>query len=127
MAISKKVYSDTSKSVDYSQLNAKNSGYIPYYIYRQKNTVSNLENVGFSLPGYEGRYNIYMMEEMHSIFSAGAGAVTKMVSEDRKTIRRIFEYKYPFEFLNNKTPEYYKEREKSIVDFYEYQFAAKKG
>ena len=126
-AVSKKVYSDTAKSVDYSQLNAKNSGYVPYYIYRQKNTVSNLENVGFSLPGYEGRYNIYMMEELHSIFSAGAGAVTKMVSEDRKTIRRIFEYKYPYEFLGNKNPEYYKEREKAITDFYEFQFNAKRN
>ncbi len=125
-AVSKKVYSDTAKSVDYSQLNAKNSGYIPYYIYRQKNTVSNLENVGFSLPGYEGRYNIYMMEELHSIFSAGAGAVTKMVSEDRKTIRRIFEYKYPFEFLSNKNADYYAEREKTIVDFYDFQFSAKR-
>lgn len=38
------------------------AGYIPYYLYRQKNTVGNLENVGYSLPGCEGLYNIYMME-----------------------------------------------------------------
>lgn len=60
----------------------QNAGYLPYYIYRQKNTVDNLENVGFALPGTEGLYNIYMMEEIHSIFAVGAGAVSKMVSRD---------------------------------------------
>jgi oxygen-independent coproporphyrinogen-3 oxidase len=65
---------DAGKCVDYSQIKAHQAGYIPYYMYRQKNTVGNYENVGFSLPGHEGLYNIYMMEEIHSIFSAGAGA-----------------------------------------------------
>lgn len=94
-------YSDTTKSVDYSQLVCKNAGYIPYYIYRQKNTVDNLENVGFALPGTEGRYNIYMMEEVHSIFSVGAGAVTKLVSGSGAKIERIFDYKYPYEYLGD--------------------------
>ena len=61
--------------MDYSQIKAHAAGYIPYYMYRQKNTVGNYENVGFSREGHEGLYNIYMMEEIHSIFSAGAGAV----------------------------------------------------
>ncbi|MBQ7500509.1 MAG: coproporphyrinogen dehydrogenase HemZ, partial [Clostridia bacterium] len=55
---------EAGKSVDYAQVSAKNAGYIPYYLYRQKNTVGNYENVGFSLPGYEGLYNIFMMEEV---------------------------------------------------------------
>ena len=92
-------FNETSKCVDYSQLSAKNAGYIPYYIYRQKNTVDNLENVGFSLPGTEGLYNIYMMEEIHSIFAVGAGAVSKMVSRDGTTIDRIFEYIVPTELI----------------------------
>lgn len=83
-------FSETSKCVDYSQLSAKNAGYIPYYIYRQKNTVDNLENVGFALPGAEGLYNIYMMEEIHSIFAVGAGAVSKMVSRDGQKNRPDF-------------------------------------
>ena len=96
---------DAGKCVDYSQIRSKDAGYIPYYMYRQKNTVGNYENVGFSLPGYEGRYNIYMMEEVHSILSAGAGAVTKLVnlstSENKKTvIKRIFNPKYPYEYLS---------------------------
>lgn len=98
---------DAGKCVDYSQIKAQQAGYIPYYMYRQKNTVGNYENVGFSLQGHEGLYNIYMMEEIHSIFSAGAGAVTKLVDNraiggvisDIKTIERLFHQKYPYEYL----------------------------
>ena len=72
-------------------------------MYRQKNTVGNLENVGYAKPGAEGLYNIYMMEEVHSIFGAGASAVTKFVSpmgaDGSCRIDRIFEPKYPYEYL----------------------------
>ena len=96
---------DTGKCVDYSQIKCTREGYIPYYMYRQKNTVGNYENVGFSLPGKEGMYNIYMMEEVHSILSAGAGAVTKLVDvgpvpDDRAPIERMFNPKYPYEYLD---------------------------
>ncbi len=95
---------DAAKSVSYSQLKTKFAGYKPYYMYRQKNTVGNLENVGFSLDGREGLYNIYMMEEIQSIFAVGAGAVTKLVKCSRPfshetEIKRIFRPKYPYEYL----------------------------
>jgi oxygen-independent coproporphyrinogen-3 oxidase len=95
---------DVGKCVDYSQIKAHQAGYIPYYMYRQKNTVGNYENVGFSKPGHEGLYNIYMMEEIHSIFASGAGAVTKLVdltgaTESKRTIERLFNQKYPYEYL----------------------------
>ena len=111
-------YSDATKSVDYSQLICKNEGYIPYYIYRQKNTVDNLENVGFALPGTEGRYNIYMMEEVHSIFSVGAGAVSKLVYGGGEDIRRIFDYKYPYEYLSDKEGEKWKNKLDTIDKFF---------
>lgn len=111
-------FNETSKCVDYSQLSAKNAGYIPYYIYRQKNTIDNLENVGFALPGTEGLYNIYMMEEIHSIFAVGAGAVSKMVSRDRRTIERIFEYKYPYEYLADPNGIKNEDKVKKITEFY---------
>lgn len=57
----------------------RESGYIPYYMYRQKYMRGNLENVGFTLPGYECAYNIDMMEETVSIMAHGAGAMTKRV------------------------------------------------
>ncbi len=88
---------DTMKSVDYTQFKSKAAGYIPYYIYRQKNSMGNLENVGFSLPGAQGLYNIFIMEEVHSIFAVGAGGSTKMVSGNK--INRVFMPKYPYEYL----------------------------
>ena len=91
---------ETSMCVDYSQLRAKGAGYFPYYIYRQKNTAGNLENVGFALPGCEGLYNIFIMEEVHSIFAVGAGAVTKLVAHGGKKIERHFMPKYPYEYLD---------------------------
>lgn len=91
---------ETGKSVDYAQVSAGLAGYVPYYIYRQKNTVGNFENVGYALPGAEGLYNIFMMEEIHSIFAAGAGAITKLVAEDRKHIVRSAMPKYPYEYLD---------------------------
>ena len=97
---------DAAKSVEYSQIQAKLAGYRPYYMYRQKNTVGNLENVGYALPGTEGLYNIFMMEELHSIFAAGAGAVTKLVrrqsqKDGNSVIERIFMPKYPYEYLRD--------------------------
>ncbi|MBQ8005683.1 MAG: coproporphyrinogen dehydrogenase HemZ, partial [Clostridia bacterium] len=101
---------DAVKCVDYSQLRAMQEGYKPYYMYRQKNTVGNLENVGFTKPGAEGLYNIYMMEEVHTIIAAGAGAVTKLVEykcagEGPTRIKRLFNPKYPFEYLKNDNTE----------------------
>ena len=96
---------DVGKCVDYSQIKAQHEGYQPYYMYRQKNMVGNLENVGFAKPGKECLYNIYMMEEVHSIFAAGAGAVTKLVdyaapdSGRKSVITRLFNPKYPYEYL----------------------------
>ena len=97
---------DAAKSVEYSQLRTKSAGYRPYSLYRQKNTVANLENVGYSTEGHEGLYNIFMMEELHSIFAVGAGAVTKLIAPSPKSggnrvIRRIFTPKYPYEYLRD--------------------------
>jgi oxygen-independent coproporphyrinogen-3 oxidase len=91
------------KSVDYSQQKTKEAGYIPYYMYRQKNAAGNLENVGFSRPSCEGIYNIVIMEEVHSIFAAGAGAVTKLVRDGDVKIERLFMPKYPYEYIRMDT------------------------
>ncbi len=111
---------DVGKCVDYSQLKAQEAGYIPYYMYRQKNTVGNYENVGFSLPGHEGLYNIYMMEEMHSIFAAGAGAVGKLVDNtgdncNKRQIERLFHQKYPYEYLREDKQKAFEEQ---TIKFY---------
>ncbi len=112
---------DAGKCVDYSQIRAEQAGYIPYYMYRQKNTVGNFENVGFAKPGTEGLYNIYMMEEVHSIFAAGAGAVSKLVdyvpqTEGKSFIRRLFNPKYPYEYLKTDNAD---EMRRGAEEFYQ--------
>lgn len=96
---------DAAISVDRAQALITDAGYIPYYMYRQKNTVGNLENVGYSRPGCEGMYNIYMMEELHTVFGAGASSVTRMTLNDpangEQIIERLFEPKYPYEYLRD--------------------------
>lgn len=114
---------DTGKCVDYSQIQCIHDGYLPYYMYRQKNTVGNFENVGFALPGSEGLYNIYMMEEIHSIFAAGAGAVTKMVDyapvdHSPRFIDRLFNPKYPYEYLDAPGEEAMAQKLSRIETFY---------
>ncbi|HIV87190.1 MAG TPA: coproporphyrinogen dehydrogenase HemZ [Candidatus Pygmaiobacter gallistercoris] len=92
------------------------AGYQPYYLYRQKGTLQNLENTGFTKPGYAGLYNIYIMEELHTIFSTGAGGSTKLKQPDGTAIERIFNYKYPAEYIAGFDT--ILERKKRIGDFY---------
>lgn len=111
---------ETVKAVDYSQVTLKNANYQPYYIYRQKNTVGNLENVGWSVKGCEGLYNVLMMEEMHPVFAIGAGAVTKLVrtAEDgSKHIERIFDLKYPYEYLREDASKAMNDKLRRIDEF----------
>lgn len=70
----------------------------PYYMYRQKNMLGNLENVGYSCEGDECLYNIYIMEEVQSIYAMGAGASTKITNKDK--IERIFNVKEVSEYIN---------------------------
>ena len=119
---------DAAKSVSYSQLKAKFAGYKPYYMYRQKNTVGNLENVGFSIEGHEGLYNVLMMEDIQTIFAVGASAVTKLVHHKpngETVIERIFNPKYPYEYLSQRKDTESTENQSKkvssrerIIDFY---------
>lgn len=68
---------------------AKKMGMKPYYLYRQKNMTGNQENVGYSKHGYEGLYNILMMGDYQDVWAVGAGAVTKILSQDRLEGKRI--------------------------------------
>ncbi|HCB99946.1 MAG TPA: coproporphyrinogen dehydrogenase HemZ [Ruminococcaceae bacterium] len=81
----------------YSQLDR--AGLSPYYLYRQRNTVGNLENTGFSKPGHEGLYNVFIMDETHTVLAAGAGGVTKMRRPQGTHIERVFNFKYPYEYI----------------------------
>lgn len=86
--------------LEYAEKALRENGYAPYYMYRQSKSLGNFENVGWCKEGKECFYNVLMMEEYQSIFSVGAGAVTKLRSEDGSVIERIFNFKYPFEYIS---------------------------
>jgi oxygen-independent coproporphyrinogen-3 oxidase len=85
---------------NYAEKTLPAKGYNPYYLYRQKNTLGNLENVGFAKKGFENLYNVYIMEETQTILSAGAGGSTKLAAENGR-IERVFNYKYPYEYVSD--------------------------
>ncbi len=74
-------------------------GWLPYYLYRQKNTLENLENIGFAKKGKESLYNIFIMDETQIILGAGCAASTKLIEKNGK-ITRIHNYKFPYEYIN---------------------------
>ena len=74
------------------------AGYKPYYLYRQKYMSGSFENVGWTKPGFECLYNIYMMEELHSIISLGGGGMTKINLPDGR-LERLHNPKFPQQYL----------------------------
>ena len=85
--------------LDYANPTLRAAGFMPYYLYRQKYMSGSFENVGWCISGAEGLYNIYIMEELHSILSLGAGGSTKMVDAERGRIERVFHAKFPTEYI----------------------------
>jgi len=85
--------------LDYANPTLRAHGFQPYYLYRQKYMSGSFENVGWCISGAEGLYNIYIMEELHSILSLGAGGSTKMVDPRRNRIERVFHAKFPTEYI----------------------------
>ena len=77
------------------------AGYQPYYLYRQKYMSGSFENVGWCQPGTRCDYNILMMEELQTVFSLGAGGITKLVDPGTGKITRLSNPKYPKEYLES--------------------------
>ena len=90
---------DTGAMLELAARRLTESGYSPYYMYRQSRCIGNLENVGWAKEGFGSLYNIFMMEELHTVLACGAGAVTKLKRDGVNDIDRIFNYKYPYEYI----------------------------
>ena len=78
---------------------AAENDYLPYYLYRQKNMVDNLENIGYSRYGKEGLYNILIMEEQQTILALGAGGMSKFVFYDENRIERVDNVKSVIDYI----------------------------
>ena len=82
-------FDEMTKMIDLSMKYAKKMGLNPYYMYRQKHMLGNLENIGYAKEGYECIYNIQIMEERQSNIALGAGSITKFVYADENRIERV--------------------------------------
>ena len=89
---------EVSRMVDYSNAALRNLSYKPYYLYRQKYMSGSFENVGWSREGLDCLYNIYMMEELHTIVSLGGGGMNKVNLPDG-TLQRFHNPKFPEQYI----------------------------
>lgn len=79
---------NVSQMMDYAKDFLRSMGMHPYYLYRQKHMLQNLENIGFSKKGFECIYNMQIIEEKQTIVAFGADAVTKIVINKENRIER---------------------------------------
>ena len=107
---------EAKKMLEYASKRLTEENYSPYYMYRQSKCVGNLENVGWCMAGGECLYNVFMMEECHTVIAVGAGAVTKLCEPGTTNVERIFNYKYPYEYISGFDK--ITERKNGIKSFY---------
>ncbi len=93
------------------------AGFEPYYLYRQTRMAGNLENTGWALPGSACRYNIYTMDESGTVIACGAGGVSKLKDPYSSDLKRVFNFKYPFEYISRHRE--ILERKDGIKEIYE--------
>ena len=79
----------TIKMLELSYDKMSENGYEPYYLYRQKDMLGNLENIGYSKKGKEGIYNVRIMEENQTIIAMGASGVSKVYFPSENRLERI--------------------------------------
>ena len=89
---------DVTEMVAYGEQVLRSLGYKPYYLYRQKYMSGSFENVGWSRDGLDCLYNIYMMEEVHTILSLGGGGMNKVNFPDG-SLRRFHNPKFPEQYI----------------------------
>ncbi|MEJ8545685.1 coproporphyrinogen III oxidase [Brevibacillus borstelensis] len=98
---------EVSRMMELASRWTKENGYHPYYLYRQKNILGNLENVGYALEGQESIYNIMIMEEAQTILGLGCGAVSKLMAPGSGKLVR---------WPNPKDPKTYNETYRTLTE-----------
>ena len=89
---------EVTRMVAYANDTLRSLGYKPYYLYRQKYMSGSFENVGWSRDGLDCLYNIYMMEEVHTILSLGGGGMNKVNFPDG-SLKRFHNPKFPEQYI----------------------------
>lgn len=91
---------DVDKMVDFAEVELGKNGYKPYYLYRQKNQLKGLENVGYYRDDYLCVFNIESMEETNTIIGIGAGAISKRVFNLENRIERQANVKFIEDYIS---------------------------
>lgn len=91
---------EVAAMVDLARTTTEAMGYVPYYLYRQKNILGNQENVGYALPGHESLYNVIIMEERQTIIGLGCGAVSKIIPPGTTQVIRFPNPKEPQAYID---------------------------
>ena len=99
---------ETARMMDHSIQRLTDAGFVPYYLYRQTRMSGNLENTGWAKPSGCGpslrshicRYNVYTMDESGTVIACGAGGVTKIKDPYSDNLQRIFNFKYPLDYVS---------------------------
>ena len=88
------------KMVDYAYKKLSKAGYVPYYMYRQKHQLGNLENIGYTLKDKQCKFNVDSMEETVSILACGANAISKFVDHKNQKILRASNAKFLGDYIS---------------------------
>ncbi|WP_099204144.1 coproporphyrinogen dehydrogenase HemZ [Scatolibacter rhodanostii] len=106
-----------NQMVDESITRLEQDDFLPYYLYRQSRIAGNLENTGWAKKNDLCAYNIYTMDESMTVLACGAGAVSKIKDPYSNRLERIFNFKYPTEYINRN--EEILKRKDGVAAFYE--------
>lgn len=106
-----------TEMMNYSVKKLTESGFEPYYLYRQTRTAGNLENIGWAKNGDICRYNIYTMDESSTVIACGAGGVSKIKDPNSNDLFRIFNFKLPYEYIQRFDEII--ERKDGVIKYYE--------
>lgn len=105
---------EIEKMMNMAESWTKEHDYVPYYLYRQKNILGNLENVGYAFPEQESLYNIIIMEEQQTIIGLGCGASSKFINPETGVITQFSNPKDPKSY--NDSFEEYANKKIEILD-----------
>lgn len=103
--------------MDYGERRLREMGFFPYYLYRQTRMAGNLENTGWCKGDTACTYNIYTMDESVSVLACGAGGVSKLKDPYSNRLERIFNFKYPYEYIDRF--EEIQNRKAGVTELYE--------
>jgi len=90
-----------AQMINIAENGALSLGMEPYYMYRQKYMLGNMENIGYAKPGKACLYNMQMMNDLQTVIAFGAGVMTKFVSLEENRILRTANYKQVSDYIES--------------------------